>query len=124
MAIGNVSGFIPPKLSTVQISSDDCKKYGIDIQDFYKIDKNEDGLIDSDEFLSGGLGNLSVFNAFKSLAEPMGAYQDPQSIGQDNQANGMNNQANAFNSNKQNQYSLQHPNVTNPGFANKCDFLA
>lgn len=106
-----VQGFNTDKLQKITISSDDCDKYGIEIEDFNKIDKDKDGLISASEFLSFGIRFPSVFKAFKKQATKIeGAYTE---------SSGMLAQNNDYNKNRlsnpiqQQKNSLTHPSIAN-----------
>ncbi len=116
-------GFNTGKIQRITISSDDIKKYGIDIDDFNKVDADEDGLITASEFLSSGISVSSIFNAFKQEATKIeGAYVDStNNIAQNN-----NNNQNRFgNPIQQQNPSLNHPSVANhPFLAQNLDYSA
>lgn len=117
------------KMQSMLISDDDCKKYGISIQDFQKYDKNGDHAIDANEFFGGAMSNLSIFNAFKSQALQNNAFVDNEGLqtnpaeygaNQKNGMQGLNNNQYALS----NQYNLSHPNLKNRFLANNYDFMA
>lgn len=118
-----VNGFNAGKIQRITISSDDIKKYGIDIDDFNKVDKDQDGLISASEFLSSGISISSIYNAFKQEATKIdGAYVDSTN----NIARNNNNEQNGFaNPIQQQKPSLNHPSVANhPFLAHNLDFNA
>lgn len=117
MGVNAVNGFIPTKIQSIRISSDDCEKYGIKIEDFNKFDKNEDGLIDAKEFLGGGISEISIFNAFKTMAKPVGGFTDQKVDNNEEEQQSPANHQNKM-------YGLNHPNVSNPLKAQKYDYLA
>lgn len=120
-----IGGFNPGKIQKIVISSDDMDKYGIDSDDFAKVDTNEDGLISASEFLASGIDISSIFNAFKQEATRIeGAYVDNSNNVENNSNN--NNQGNNFgNPIQQQKYSLNHPSVANhPFLAQNLDFSA
>ena len=129
LSIGNVSassyvsGFNPSKIQRITISSDDIKKLGIDIDDFNKVDADEDGLITASEFLSSGMSIGSIYNAFKAKAQKIdGAFLQSPNIVQNNQNNNQNRFGNPI---LQPQNSLTRPSVANhPFLAKNLDFSA
>ena len=140
MVSGISNGFILPKIQSLVISSDDREKNGISLDDWEKVDKDGDGLITADEFLSSGMSISSIFNAYKMLAMSNNAYVTPSEEAKMNtnmQANGVanmqaNGQGNRFANNSNMQYGqnpygsyhLMHPNVKGSGLGNTHDFMA
>lgn len=116
MSLNTIQGFIPSKIQSVRISYDDCKKYGIKIEDFNKADKNEDGLIDADEFLTEGITELSIFNAFKQLAKSVNGYCEEN--------NNNNNQKNLTLNNTNEISAPKNPNISPAFCGQNCNYLA
>ncbi len=120
-----VRGFNPAKITHLQISDKDSKSLGIEPKDFAKVDVNGDGIINSSEFLSKGMGYSSIFNAFKAQAEPIGAYvengnenveKNQSSFHTDpSQAPALKNNllAQQLNAGNPKGYNLNHPNLSN-----------
>lgn len=119
LGIGIVKGFVPTKLGSIELTSQDCKKYGIKADDFEKADINGDGIITSDEFLSRGINTVSIFNAFKTMAAPMGAFVDANDSTDLNQEIAQNSETG-----KKQNYNVTHPNDSSPFRANTYDYLA
>lgn len=115
--VNSVHGFVVPKIQSLELSSKDCKKYGINEDDFDKADKNHDGRINASEFLSSGINILSIFNAFKTMAVPVGGFEEKTNQNDLSQNSGND-------TNKNNTYNLSRPNVSNPYTANHYDYLA
>lgn len=107
------------KMQSIQISDDDCKKYGISIEDFQKYDKNGDHLINANEFFGGAMNNLSIFDAFKSLALQSGSYVDNDGSQTNKTEGDTTNRKDVSN-----QYSLLRPNVKGGFLANHYDYMA
>ena len=118
-----VHGFNAGKIQPITISSDDIKKYGIDNDDFNKVDADEDGLITASEFLSSGISVSSIFNAFKQEATKIeGAYVDSTNNITQNNSNNQNRFGNPIHQQKP---SLNHPSVANhPFLAQNLDYSA
>ena len=129
MTLGIVQGFITSKIQPIVLTEDDIKKYSIDKKEFANSDKNKDGIISANEFLSSGLMSQSVFNAFKSKALEKDAFVTDNSkiaameSGQGVQNTGMKSQQNRQNQNN-NWFNLNHPNVSSPLVAQNYDYLA
>ena len=129
MTLGIVQGFITSKIQPIVLTEDDIKKYSIDKKEFANSDKNKDGIISANEFLSSGLMSQSVFNAFKSKALEKDAFVTDNSknaameSGQGVQNTGMQSQQNRQNQNN-NWFNLNHPNVSSPLVAQSYDYLA
>lgn len=129
MTLGIVQGFITSKIQPIVLTEDDIKKYSIDKKEFANSDKNKDGIISANEFLSSGLMSQSVFNAFKSKALEKDAFVTDNSkiaameSGQGVQNTGMQSQQNRQNQNN-NWFNLNHPNVSSPLVAQNYDYLA
>ncbi len=115
-----VQGFNTKKIQNIKISSDDISKYGINIDEFNKVDTNQDGLITANEFLSSGLNIASIFNAFKQEATQIdGAYINDNNMDKNN-----SNNQNKFNNPTQ-QYTLNHPSFVNhPYLGQNLDSIA
>lgn len=134
MSVNIVQGFVTPKIQSLQLEDRDCKKYGIPPDVFQKVDKNNDGLITADEFLTSGLSQLTIVNAFKTIAKESGGFlegdlrkraengEDVQNVLKNkkpqNTSDTKNLQA------KNNNFNLNHPMVTNPALAQKYDYMA
>ena len=129
MTLEIVQGFITSKIQPIVLTEDDIKKYSIDKKEFANSDKNKDGIISANEFLSSGLMSQSVFNAFKSKALEKDAFVTDNSkiaameSGQGVQNTGMQSQQNRQNQNN-NGFNLNHPNVSSPLVAQSYDYLA
>lgn len=128
MVSGISKGFILPKMQSIVIKSDDMQKYGIKPEDWAKVDKNEDGLITADEFITNGMSIGSIFNAYRTLAMSHDAYVNPSQESQMNtnpQGNMFANNSNMqYGQNPYGSYNLNHPNVTGSGLGNTHDFMA
>lgn len=97
-----INGFDPSKMANFVILRADCKKYGINPDDFAKVDVDHRGDITMDEFLQHGMGYASIFSVFKTQAEQRKAYSDPgtknnESVQNKNTVQGMDNPMNSAN---------------------------
>ena len=132
MVSGIVQGFVTSKIQPIVLRDTDIKKYSIDTEEFAKVDKNQDGIITSSEFLSSGLMFQSIFNAYRSKALENDAFiTDNRQIaamesGQGLQNNGMQSPQNLQNRQNRNNngFNLNHPNVSSPSIAQSYDYLA
>ena len=118
MSTGVQCGYLVSKCKSINISRDDCEKYGIKSDDWDKVDKNKDGLIDIGEILLNGKDVLTINNAYKALAAKNNGYIDSTNAVKRQSFNNTQNQT--ANSN----FNLSHPNVSSPILANKCDYFA
>lgn len=128
--VKRVNGFDASKIQSIIIKSDDMKKYGIDEEDFFKVDADEDGIINASEFLDLGISITSIFDAFKSSAESIeGAYEPEgtekaQGIQQVQENQNPYKNKNLFGTNPMNNHSLMRPSVANhPFLAKNMDLL-
>lgn len=127
-----VNGFNTSKIQSIVIDGNDMKKLGIDEKDFSDADANGDGLISASEFLSQGMGIISVLNAFKREAMQIdGAYlQHPEKISRQNNTNNIaqsnpNQYQNRSANPVQTPNSLTHPSLANHEYlAKNLDFSA
>lgn len=123
--VKRVSGFDASKIQSIVIKSDDMKKYGINEEDFFKVDVDEDGTINASEFLGSGISITSIFNAFKSFAESIEGAYEPEGTQQSQGAKQVQENRNPyqnknhFGTNPMNNNSLMRPSVANPSFLAK-----
>lgn len=138
-------GFVTDYITNIKISAKDAKKYGIQ-DDFSNYDKDKDGYINSNEFLSGGISNSKIFSAFASLAgdnysenfedkyfnndeELKTAKANKSDIKSNSETQKNNNsrklgQTNPFEFNSNQKHTLAHPNIDNKNLAKLMDYLA
>lgn len=128
--VKRVNGFDASKIQSIVIKSDDMKKYGINEEDFFKVDIDEDGTINASEFLGSGISITSIFNAFKSFAESIEGAYEPEGIQQSQGAQQVQENQNPyqnrnmFGTNPMNNNSLMRPSVANHQFlAKNMDLL-
>ena len=134
MSVSIVNGFDVPKIQSLEISNDDIKKLGIKPEDFSKVDKNQDGRITYDEFLSSGINYSSIYNAYKGMALEEKGYLEGDALRIAQETGNIDDpEKTANNQGMQNPYAtrnlaannnLNHPAVTNPALANKFDYMA
>ena len=123
MSLSIQNGFILPQIQSIAINSKDAEKYGINSEDWAKVDTTKDGIISASEFLANGMNISTIFNAYKQLAVNAGAYIDPAKDNQTNPINPLYDNNFAKNSIQQ-PFNLNHPQIKSPFLANNCDFMA
>ncbi len=118
-----INGFDPSKISGISLSLNSASIAGISKTDFAKADQNNDGVISASEFLDGGMGIGSLYQAFAERAKGIdGAFQAEQNIGETKQV-GNNKDINKPTTTpppqqKQSIFGQTGSSLTHPSYAN------
>ena len=68
MAIHFYKGFNIDKISSYRVSLKEAVERGFDPKKIENVDKDKNGFIDGDEFLSGGINDITLYSIFTELA--------------------------------------------------------